>query len=266
MMKIYIYLINKVIEILQLFYLQIIFLTMAISKILIVDDEEITRQALKLLYEAEGYDVFEAFDGDSMFEQIHKNIFSLILLDINLPGRNGLLLARELKKYCNTPLIFLTGRDNDIDKILGLEIGADDYIIKPYNPRELTIRSRNLLNRVSQKEIIVSSLKEHNAFSFCNWLLDLNSHSLISPTKESFSLPKSEFRTLKLFCQNPGKIQSRATILKYMNGRFLKPNDRTVDVTIRRIRKYFEIDTNMGDVISTVHGEGYRFCCKVDPQ
>ena len=99
-----------------------------------------------------------------------------------------------------------------------------------------------------------------------DWLLDLNSHSLISPTKESFSLPKSEFRTLKLFCQNPGKIQSRATILKYMNGRFLKPNDRTVDVTIRRIRKYFEIDTNMGDVISTIHGEGYRFCCKVEPQ
>lgn len=113
--------------------------------ILIVEDELVTRNTLKSIFEAEGYDVFEATDGAEMHQILSEYDINLVIMDINLPGKNGLLLARELREQANVALMFLTGRDNEVDKILGLEIGADDYITKPFNPRELTIRARNLL-------------------------------------------------------------------------------------------------------------------------
>ena len=121
---------------------------MAAPQILIVEDEAVTRNTLKGIFEAEGYIVLEAEEGKQMHRVLKNNSVDLVVMDINLPGKNGLLLARELREYANLPLIFLTGRDNEVDKILGLEIGADDYLTKPFNPRELTIRARNLLHRV----------------------------------------------------------------------------------------------------------------------
>ena len=115
--------------------------------ILIVEDEVVTRTTLKSLFEAEGYNVFEAEDGSQMHDFFANNNINLVIMDINLPGKNGLILAREVRDRKNVGLIFLTGRDNDVDRILGLEIGADDYLTKPFNPRELTIRARNLLGR-----------------------------------------------------------------------------------------------------------------------
>ena len=118
--------------------------------ILIVEDEDVTRLNLVSLFEAEGYKVLEAVDGEEMHERISQNDdINLVIMDINLPGKNGLILAREIRQQRNIGLIFLTGRDNDVDRILGLEIGADDYITKPFNPRELTIRARNLLTRTN---------------------------------------------------------------------------------------------------------------------
>ena len=119
-------------------------------QILIVEDEDVTRFSLRNLFEAEGYDVYEAIDGDTMTSILAKQDINLVIMDINLPGKNGLLLGRELASNKNLGLIFLTGRDSDIDKILGLEIGADDYLTKPFNPRELTIRARNILSRIGQ--------------------------------------------------------------------------------------------------------------------
>ena len=116
--------------------------------ILIVEDEDVTRFNLRNLFEAEGYQVSEATDGESMDTQLQRNTINLVIMDINLPGKNGLLLARELTSNSELGLIFLTGRDSDIDKVLGLEIGADDYLTKPFNPRELTIRARNILSRI----------------------------------------------------------------------------------------------------------------------
>ena len=120
---------------------------MATPKILVVEDEIVTRNTLKGIFEAEGYDVFEAENGVEMHHILANHNINLVVMDINLPGKNGLLLARELREELSLPLIFLTGRDNEVDKILGLEIGADDYLTKPFNPRELTIRARNLLHR-----------------------------------------------------------------------------------------------------------------------
>ena len=238
---------------------------MATPKILIVEDEAVTRNTLKGIFEAEGYEVLQAQDGAEMYRQLNSETVNLIVLDINLPGKNGLLLGRELREKAAIPLIFLTGRDNEVDKILGLEIGADDYITKPFNPRELTIRARNLLNRtmVEEKETISTS-QNIEQYRFNGWTLDINSRSLITPEGEENKLPRSEFRALLHFCENPGKIQTREDLLLKMTGRKLKPHDRTVDVTIRRIRKHFEDHPNTPEIIVTIHGEGYRFCGELE--
>lgn len=233
---------------------------MKVPKILIVEDEAVTRHTLKSVFEAEGYDVFQASDGNEMHSVLAENDIHLIIMDINLPGKNGLMLARELRENTKIALMFLTGRDNEVDKILGLEIGADDYITKPFNPRELTIRARNLLQRTMQEEKISSVESNTEFYRFNGWTLDVNSRSLITPDNTVLKLPRSEFRALLHFCENPGKIQTRDELLRKMTGRDLKPHDRTVDVTIRRIRKHFEDYDPNSEIIVTIHGEGYRFC------
>ncbi|MDY4594523.1 MAG: two-component system response regulator ArcA [[Pasteurella] aerogenes] len=236
---------------------------MITPRILVVEDETITRNTLKSIFEAEGYEVFEASDGNQMHRIISSQEIHLVIMDINLPGKNGLILARELRENTNTALMFLTGRDNEVDKILGLEIGADDYITKPFNPRELTIRARNLLQR-TMSEKAKTATPHLEQYRFNGWTLDLNSRTLINPEGEECKLPRSEFRAMLHFCENPGKIQTREELLKKMTGRDLKPQDRTVDVTIRRIRKHFEDHPDTPEIIATIHGEGYRFCGEIE--
>lgn len=229
-------------------------------QILVVEDEDVTRFNLRNLFEAEGYVVFEAVDGNSMAEQLRLHTINLVIMDINLPGKNGLLLARELTANKDLGLIFLTGRDSDIDKILGLEIGADDYLTKPFNPRELTIRARNILSRIGQ----TSTEPEQSVVSFNQWTLDGNSRQMTSPVGEVIAIPRGEFRALSLLIKNAGKIISRQELIKEMTGRDLRSNDRTVDVTIRRLRKHFELNQNTPELINTIHGEGYRFVGTLD--
>jgi two-component system aerobic respiration control protein ArcA len=236
---------------------------MEIYQILIVEDEDVTRFNLRNLFEAEGYKVHEAIDGYSMTEKLHQHNISLVIMDINLPGKNGLLLARELTNNKELGLIFLTGRDSDIDKILGLEIGADDYLTKPFNPRELTIRARNILSRIGQNKTEVT---EETIIYFNQWTLDGNSRKMTSPDGEDISIPRGEYRALNLLIRNAGKIITRQELIKEMTGRELRSNDRTVDVTIRRLRKHFEVCVNTPELINTIHGEGYRFVGTIDPK
>jgi two-component system aerobic respiration control protein ArcA len=197
---------------------------MQTPQILIVEDELVTRNTLKSIFEAEGYEVFEANDGAEMHHVLSENNINLVVMDINLPGKNGLLLARELREQANVALMFLTGRDNEVDKILGLEIGADDYMTKPFNPRELTIRARNLLTRTMNLSPVGEERRLVESYRFNGWELDINSRSLVSPAGEQYKLPRSEFRAMLHFCENPGKIQTRGDLLKKMTGRELKPH------------------------------------------
>ncbi|PVX42913.1 two-component system aerobic respiration control protein ArcA [Pasteurella langaaensis DSM 22999] len=236
---------------------------MSTPQILIVEDESITRTTLKNIFEAEGYEVYEATDGTQMNQILAEKNIHLVVMDINLPGKNGLMLARELREKANVGLMFLTGRDNEVDRILGLEIGADDYITKPFNPRELTIRARNLLHRtMNDSERTQTTATEF--YRFNGWVLDINKHVLVNPDGVEYKLPRSEFRAMLHFCENPGKIQTREDLLRKMTGRELKENDRTVDVTIRRIRKHFENHADTPEIIATIHGEGYRFCGELE--
>lgn len=158
--------------------------------ILIVEDELVTRNTLKSIFEAEGYIVLEANNGDEMHQALTSHTINLVIMDINLPGKNGLLLARELREDDNIALMFLTGRDNEVDKILGLEIGADDYITKPFNPRELTIRARNLLSRTMNVAAGGEEKKLVERYLFNGWALDINSRALVSPAGDMFKLPR----------------------------------------------------------------------------
>ncbi len=231
-------------------------------QILIVEDEDVTRFNLRNLFEAEGYQVFEAIDGESMATMLNQQAINLVIMDINLPGKNGLLLGRELASNKNLGLIFLTGRDSDIDKILGLEIGADDYLTKPFNPRELTIRARNILNRIGQSG--AEDETEQAIVSFNQWNLNGNSREMTSPDGNIIAIPRGEYRALRLLIKNAGQIVSRQELIKEMTGRDLRTNDRTVDVTIRRLRKHFESDASTPELINTIHGEGYRFVGQAD--
>src|SRR5574344_923048 len=233
---------------------------MTAPTVLIVDDESIACKMATSIFTAEGYETLSAGNGDEMHNILNSHHVDLILLDINLPGKNGLILAREIREMGDIALMFVTGRDNEIDRILGLEIGADDYITKPFNPRELTIRARNLLSRTMRTDEGDSDGLQVESYRFNGWSLDINSRSLVNPAGEAYRLPRSEFRALLHFCEHPGQIQTRADLLLKMTGRELKPHDRTVDVTIRRIRKHFEADGETPEIIATIHGEGYRFC------
>jgi two-component system aerobic respiration control protein ArcA len=224
--------------------------------ILLVEDEDVTRFNLRSLFEAEGYEVSEAVDGETMDEKLQQNNINLVIMDINLPGKNGLILAKELKRNSKLGLIFLTGRDSDIDKVLGLEIGADDYLTKPFNPQELTIRARNILGRISQN---VEEEVDDDIIQFNHWTLDCQARKLTSPTGEVMPIPRGEYRALRLLIKHSGQIVTRQQLIKEMTGRELRANDRTVDVTIRRLRKHFEVDENCPELINTIHGEGYRF-------
>jgi len=231
-------------------------------QILIVEDEDVTRFSLLNLFEAEGYQVFEAVDGATMSIMLSQHAINLVIMDINLPGKNGLLLGRELASNKNLGLIFLTGRDSDIDKILGLEIGADDYLTKPFNPRELTIRARNILSRISQNH--VEEETEQAIVKFNRWTLNSNSREMVSPNGDVLAIPRGEYRALRLLIKNSGQIVTRQELIKEMTGRDLRSNDRTVDVTIRRLRKHFESNSDTPELINTIHGEGYRFVGTVD--
>jgi two-component system aerobic respiration control protein ArcA len=232
-------------------------------QVLIVEDEDVTRFSLRNLFEAEGYQVFEAVDGETMNVMLLQHAINLVIMDINLPGKNGLSLGRELTTNKNLGLIFLTGRDSDIDKILGLEIGADDYLTKPFNPRELTIRARNILSRIGQNPIDDEAI-EQTIVKFNKWTLDSNSREMISPTGYILAIPRGEYRALRLLIKNAGLIVTRQELIKEMTGRDLRNNDRTVDVTIRRLRKHFESNANTPELINTIHGEGYRFVGTVE--
>ncbi len=234
------------------------------ARLLIVEDEVVTRNTLTRLFQQEGYDVYDAADGMQMERIMARQQVDLVLMDVNLPGKSGMELAEQLREDDNIGLIFLTGRDAEEDRLLALELGADDYLIKPYNPKELIIRVRNLYRRIhaikSQQQRIGH---ESIVYEFNGWKLESDSRCLFSPDGKLFRLPKSEYRAMELFLTNPGKILDRETLVKKMLDRELRPADRTVDVAIRRIRRHFENQQGAPNLITTIHGEGYRFIGEV---
>ena len=231
-------------------------------RLLVVDDDAEIRRLLKeYLHKAE-FRVELAADGVQMFEALEKMPFDLIVLDLMMPGEDGLSLLRRLRTDSNTPVVMLTAMGEETDRILGLEMGADDYIPKPFNPRELLARIKSVLRRT--KALPQSSEPPNSAQAcFLDWSLDLQQRHLTSPDGVVIPLSGGEFRLLRVFVERSGRVLSRDQLLEFSQGRDSNPFDRSVVVLVGRIRKRLQEHPKSPQMLHTVRGEGYLFSPEV---
>ncbi|MEE9355159.1 MAG: response regulator [Methylococcaceae bacterium] len=230
----------------------------SLAQIIVVDDEPITRKLIASYLCKENYSVSEAGDSVELEALLKKSHADLIVLDINLPGKDGFTLARELRSRSNIGIIMLTQRDDDIDRIIGLEIGADDYVTKPFNPRELIARVRSVLRRVQVAE---SNDDSSQLIRFQDWSLHLAGRYLISPEGEEIHLSVGEYELLAAFVQKPNIVLSRERLANMIDPQS-KAISRSVDVLITRLRRKLRDDAQNAKMIVTVRGVGYIFAVK----
>ncbi|MBF0371641.1 MAG: two-component system response regulator TorR [Magnetococcales bacterium] len=225
--------------------------------ILVVEDEAVTRSMLVGYFQKAGFQVSEAENGHGLWKILHRGDVDLVLLDINLPGEDGLSLTRRLRTKSDIAIILVTARAEDVDRIVGLELGADDYVTKPFNERELLVRVKNLLRRTLAARSKDQKLKKR--YQFKGWHLDVDQRRLTSPEGELVRLTNGEFLLLTAMVSRPGRVMTRDQLLNAVSSREWMPTDRTIDVMINRLRR--KLDTNPGDakMLVTVHGVGYQF-------
>ncbi len=236
------------------------------AHLLIVEDEPVSRMRCASYFEAEGFKVTQTEDGASMRRALDANDFDLILLDINLPDEDGLVLAKEIRAISEIGIILVTGRTSDIDRIVGLEVGADDYVTKPVNMRELFVRVKNLLRRTSggHKPDRSSHNDKKDIRYFTGWSFDLQKRQLENTSQQRMKLTRGEFELLNLLTSHPGTVLNRERIMNFVRHREWNPSDRSVDVLVRKLRQKIEADPANPELIITVHGEGYLFAADVN--
>ena len=230
-------------------------------KLLVVDDDPELRDLTKAYLVKNGFVVNTAESSVGMDEFLEMNDVDLLILDLMLPGEHGLAIAKRLKKKKDLPIIIVSAQGEDIDRIVGLEIGADDYLPKPFNPRELLARIRAVLRRSNSK--IEEKETESSRLIFNDYELDLNAHSL-SKGGEKVSLTSGEFDLLALLAANPNRVLHRDTILDKLTGAERSPFDRSIDVRVTRLRGKLEFDPSKPELIKTIWGKGYMFCPSQD--
>lgn len=223
---------------------------------MLVEDDPVTRAKLGAYFTTAGYRVTETEDGDQMRDVLANDPADLLMIDVQLPGEDGLQLTRELRARSDVGIILVTGRSDTVDRIVGLEIGADDYVTKPFDQRELLARVKNLLRRVQKG----SAPREASAVrQFLGWTLDPGNRTLMDQKGAYVDLTRAEFKALALLSSNPGKVLSRDRLLYDIAHRDWDPSDRTVDVVVRRLRQKLGDDSRHPRIIITSHGEGYLF-------
>ena len=233
--------------------------------ILVLEDEPATRAMLATLLEAEGFRVSTAELGSQASELTANYNFDLIILDLNLPDEDGLYIARELRAKSDIGIIMLTSRKEDIDRVVGLEMGADDYVTKPFFPRELVARVKNLLRRLSMPRggRRTDGVNGYDLRRFDGWEMDLAKRSLTDPTGREVNLTRAEFDLLTALVNSAGRVLSRDQLLDAIGSQFWTPVDRTIDVLVSRLRRKMETDPKAPTIIITSHGYGYKFAPSV---
>jgi DNA-binding response OmpR family regulator len=234
----------------------------AADHIVIVDDQPEICELVYNYLSGEGYRVSTANDGPSMRRIMQQYDVDLVLLDIQLPGDDGLSLARQLRAVSDIGIIILTGRGETVDRIIGLEMGADDYLPKPFHLRELLARVKSVLRRKSTSA--ETNKAPPQSASFNGWKLDLTSRELKAPSGEEVRLTTGEFDLLAAFVANANQVLSRDRLLDLARNRASGPFDRTIDVQVGRLRKKLEDDPQNPSLIKTVRGSGYIFTASVD--
>ena len=234
------------------------------ASILVVDDDQRLCDLLKRYLGREGFRVNSVLTAADLRRHIEQDMPDLVLLDLMLPDEDGLVLAQQLRAHPNLGIIILTGKGETVDKIVGLEVGADDYLAKPFQNRELLARIRSVLRRLS---INRSRTKIHEPGSstlrFSGWTLDLAAHELIAPTSEKVHLTTNEFRLLTIFARSSNRVMNRDRILDMLSEREWSPDDRSIDVLVGKLRKKMGRDSNDSEFIKTIRGEGYIFTAQV---
>lgn len=224
--------------------------------VLIVDDDADIRELLQDYLQRNGYDCLAVADGAGMQRALEQGEADLIVLDIMLPGIDGLTLCRDLRARSDLPVIMLTARGEETDRIIGLEMGADDYLSKPFNPRELLARIKVILRRARGPR---RSLPADSAqtMRFAGWKLDLTTRNLVSPHGVVVPLSGAEFRLLKVFVDRPNRVLNRDQLMQLTQGAEAGTLDRSIDVLVSRVRQRLDEDAREPRIIKTVRGEGY---------
>ena len=226
--------------------------------ILVVDDDPDLHELLGRYLSEQGFEVTGVEDGAAMDRFLATRSTDLIILDLMLPGEDGLSIAKRLRSDRDTPIIMLSARGEEVDRIVGLEVGADDYLPKPFNPRELLARIRAVLRRPTAPSNAESDNAQEQTFSFGPFRLDPVTQEL-TRDEEKVSLTSGEFALLKIFVEHPNRVLSRDTLVDMLKGFERSPYDRSIDVRVTRLRRKIENDPSSPVYIHTVWGAGYRF-------
>ena len=233
------------------------------APILVVDDDPGMRRLIRGCLESDGFDVVEAADRAAAEAELRAGSVALVMLDLNLGEENGLDLARDLVRANRVPIIMVTGRGDVIDRVVGLEVGADDYIVKPFHPRELVARVRTVLRRLERCEDADAAPETAAVYEFAGMRADPSTLELHDRGGGRVDLTAGDFRLLEVFLSAPGRTLSRDTILDRLHGRDWTPFDRSIDNQVARMRKKIEQDPANPAVIKTVRGIGYRMAAPV---
>lgn len=237
---------------------------MAEPTILIVDDDDKVRRLLRKTLEGEGFRACEAADRAGMVNALRDEPVALVTLDLNLGHDNGLDLAREIRRDHAVPIIMVTGRGDVIDRVVGLEVGADDYVVKPFHPREMIARVRTVLRRAAPASAPVDAPPVSDVcYEFDGMRADPGRLELLDREGQPVELTAGDFRLLEVFLESPGRVLSRDAILDRLHGRMWSPYDRTIDNQVARLRKKIEHDPANPALIKTARGVGYTFAASV---
>lgn len=237
-----------------------------LKHILVVDDEAEIRALLRAGLEGEGFAVLEAASGAEAEAHLGSQPVSLITLDLKLGGEDGLKLARELRSKRNTPIIMITGKGDPIDRVVGLELGADDYISKPFLMREVVARVRAVLRRYVEAESPAAAVPEADGgtrLGFDGWTIDMSRREVRDPEGAICDLTTAEFNLLAILVQRPGRVLSRDELMDLLKGHDWTPMDRSIDGLVARLRKKIEPESERPRLVKTVRGVGYAFAGSV---
>jgi two-component system OmpR family response regulator len=239
------------------------------DSILIVDDDPEIRRLLVDYMARNGFDALSARDGREMWQMLDRHVVDLIVLDLMLPDTDGLTLCRDLRarpgpqNTPNIPVLMLTARGEETDRIIGIEMGADDYLVKPFNPRELLARIKTILRRT---RALPPNLRPEPArcLAFAGWCLDTAARLLTAPDGVATPLSGGEFRLLRILLDHPNRVLNRDQLTEMIHGREAEPYDRAIDVQISRLRQRLRDDSREPELIKTVRGEGYVLAASVE--
>ena len=231
------------------------------KRILIVDDDPELRALLRDYLGGNGFEVDLAEDGAAMRKAMAAAAPDLVILDLMLPGEDGLALCRALRAESSLPILMLTARGEDTDRIVGLEMGADDYLPKPFNPRELLARIRSILRRAGENAAREAPAR---ALAFAGWTLDLGARHLVGSDGVVVPISNGEFKLLRAFAESPFRVLTRDQLMDVLAGREAGPFDRSVDVMVHRLRRRLDDDAREPQLIKTVRSEGYMLAADVE--